>query len=171
MRTMSDLKRKLIIGAPIKMVNYFGQTELETADERAKAKLGKVRYVVKVQTNGVYFSQNKEDKTGSYWEFPAASLIEVSDSGFKVYGVGERELNEKEKSIMANAPKDEQQDYVDAISDGSTMYWRRKRYYEDAGFGYLYNSSWQKGLYYNSNKNIVLDKSIKGNLELEYQFV
>jgi len=163
LNTLSDLKRKLQKGQGLKLVNYFGLTEADPK-KPGSSRLGVTRYVVKVQTNGVYLSPDKNATTGSYWEFPPASLVEVSDKGFKVFGIGERPLNEKEKEVIANQPKD-------AMSDGSTMYYRRKNYFEKSGYGYLYNNEWQKGLYFNSNKNVIMDKSTRGPLELEYEFV
>jgi len=169
-KTFADLKRKLQKGQGLKMVNYFGLTEPDPK-KPGSSKLGVTRYVVKTQTNGVYLSPDKNATTGSYWEFPPASLVEVSDNGFKVYAIGERPLNEKEKEVIANRPRDEKQEHLDAMSDGNTMYYRTKNYYEKSGYGYLFNSEWQKGLYFNSNKNVIMDKSIRGPLQLEYEFV
>lgn len=169
--TLAALKKKLQKGQAVKLVSWFGQNEQNATTESAKAKLGKTRYVVKVQTNGVYLSPDKEATDGSYWEFPAASLVEVNNSGFKVYGIGERPLSPQEAAVMANEPKDAEQDRIDAMSDGSTMYYRRKRYYAGSGFPYLDSSDWYHGLRRNPNRNTISDKSIKGALELEYEFV
>ncbi len=170
--TLSALKKKLQKGQAVKMVYWFGQTpDNITAPSAGTSRLGQVRYVVKVQTNGVYFSPNQEDTTGSYWEFPAASLVEVTETGFKVYGIGTRPYNAQEQAAIDNEPRDPEQDRIDAISDGSTMYYMRKNYYQNAGFGYLYNNQWERGLKKNDRDNNVFDKSIKGALELEYVFV
>lgn len=169
-KSFADLKRKLQKGQGLKMVNYFGLTEPDPK-KPGSSRLGVTRYVVKVQTNGVYLNPDKNASTGSYLEFPPASLVEISDKGFKVYGIGERPLNEKEKEVIANRPRDEKQEYVDAMSDGNTMYYRTKNYYEKSGYGYLFSSEWQKGLRFNSSKNVVMDKSIRGPLEMEYEFV
>ena len=169
--TFADLKRKLTKGQGIKLVFWFGQTpDNFNSATPGTSRLGRTRYIVKVQTNGVYFSDDANATTGSYWEFPPASLVEVSNTGFKVYGIGTRPYNAQEQAMLDNEPKDEQQSYIDAISDGSTMYYRKKSYYESAGFGYLMNG-WEKGLYRDFNNNNIKDKSIKGALELEYKFV
>jgi hypothetical protein len=167
----ADLKRKLQKGQAVKMVKWYGHTAENVPNERIKSILGLPRYIVKVQTNGIYLSPDKDAKTGSWLEFPPASLMEITANGFKTFEPGIRELNEREKEVIANAPKDDRQEYLDAISDGSTMYWRKKTYYDKSGYGYLYNSGWERGMHYDMNEKKVMDKSIKGKEALEYEFV
>ena len=166
---LAELKRKLQKGVALKMVNFSGITDPE--DPKGKGRIGKTRYIVKAQSNAIALNLDPNAKDGSWLEFPSASLLEITDNGFRIYEPGERELNEEEKRIIANAPKDPEQDRIDAMSDGSTMYSRRKNYYEESGLGYLYNNQWEGGLYYDTNKNKIKDKKVKGDILYEYEFV
>ena len=81
--TQTELKRKLQIGIPLKMVyTSWGNTN----------KLNVVRYVVKLQGNGVYLNEDKESKKGSFLEFGKASLFEETLKGFKLFKAGLRDL-------------------------------------------------------------------------------
>ena len=162
--TMADLKRKLALGTAVKLVNWQGKT-----DPSANPNIGVTRYVVKAQSNSVAFNADKNAKTGSWWEFPPASLVEITPTGFKVYEPARRPLNAEEQAVMDKQPVDAEQQQIDVMTDGNVMYYRRKDYFENAGYGYLYNHNWEKGKLYSNG--VVLDKSIKGNLALEYEFV
>lgn len=162
--TMADLKRKLGLGTAVKLVNWQGKT-----DPAANPNIGVTRYVVKAQSNSVAFNADKNAKSGSWWEFPPASLVEITPTGFKVYEPARRPLNAEEQAIMDKQPVDAEQQQIDVMTDGSVMYYRRKDYFENSGYGYLYNHNWEKGKLYSNG--VVMDKSIKGNLALEYEFV
>ncbi len=155
--SLADLKRKLQVGTRVIMV------------ERGDDKLNDLKEVEKVQGNSVKFKGLNGAKAG-WLEFPKASLLEFDQEGFKIYEVGERDLNEEEKAIIANEPKDEEQDGVDMMSDGSTMFRRREHYYKSAGYLYLHRPEYNKKLSYNSQTKKVRDPMIKGKLSLAYLF-
>ena len=71
---------------------------------------------------------------------------------------------------MDNEPKDIRQEKLDMLSDSSTMYWRRKRYYKEQNAEYLQGIS-KCGLRYQYHTKSVLDNKIKGELVLEYAYV
>lgn len=159
--TIAELKRKLQVGTALKMTfNSIGHT----------SKLNIIRFIVKVQGNGVYLNEDKEETKGSFLEFPKSSLMELSQTGFKTFRAGFRDFTEEETKIIKNEPKDEEQQKIDLMTDGSQMFYRRKRYYKECGFEYLSSQSKPiKGLYRMNEK--IRDEGLKGDLDLEYEFV
>lgn len=172
MATLADLKRKLTIGQGLKLVGYR-----DMGIEGANARLNKVRYIVKVQTNGIYLNEDKTAIRGAWLDFPKASLLEISDKGFKMYCAGIRDLTEDEKKIIANEPRDPKQEEIDMLSDGSIMYYRRKAYYEESTSPYLMGIEKIQGKRLTYKKNDkgervpqIEDESIKGELSLAYEW-
>ena len=160
---LSDLKRKLVKGCALKMT----YNSLKSKNPL----LNKVRYVVKTQSNGVTLNEDINAIKGSFLEFPKNSLLEVTDKGFKVFECGERDLTEEEKRIMENQPKDEEQDRIDLMTDMNTMFYRRKAYFNESGYFYLFGTEKIKGKSFNFNKRNIRDDEIKGELSLEYEFI
>ena len=159
--TKAEIRKKLQKGTSLKMIfNSMGHTN----------KLNIVRFVVNTQGNGVYLNEDKDAAKGSFLEFPKSSLIESTDKGFKTFKPGFRDLNEEELKILENQPKDEEQQKIDIMTDGSQMFYRRKRYFKECGFEYLGSCSKTiKGLYFMNGR--IRDDKIKGDLDLEYIFV
>lgn len=71
MKTLSDLKKTLVLGREIEMLSKDGHTPPE--------KLLGTRQVVKVQTNGVYLAHSTVGKR-SWFDFPKASDLEIHTS-------------------------------------------------------------------------------------------
>lgn len=70
MKTLADLKRKMIVGCDIEMLTFNGHTPPE--------RLKTTRTIRKVQTNGVYLGM-------SWFEFPKASELSIhTDNHFTV---------------------------------------------------------------------------------------
>jgi hypothetical protein len=163
MKTLADLKRKLQIGMRLTMI--YNSVRIK--------KLPLKREVINVQSNGIHFIDPTKDrstqKRGSFLDFPKASLLEINEKGFKIFESGRRDLTKEEKGVIANEPRDAKQDEIDIMSDGSTMYWRRKRYYIEKGFEYLFNGDKNKRIDSN-DRTKVIDSNVKGELSLEYIF-
>ncbi len=163
MKTLADLKRVLQVGKRLTCIHG--------------PKSGARREVIEVQTNAIVLidpdspnmNKLKKNWNGSWLEFPKATLVEVTDKGFKMYMPGIRDLTEDEQKVIANEPRDDKQDEIDLLTDGSIMFHQRKRYYEEAGFGYLYIGDKNRRRY-NRDKTKVVDSSVKGDLSLEYIF-
>lgn len=160
MKTLADLKRKLQVGTELTMIyNSVGTKKMPWK-----------RKVIATQSNGVSLIDPTDSTSKkSFLEFPKASLLEVTDKGFKIFEAGRRDLTTEEKSIIANEPKDKKQEEIDLMSDGSAMFWRRKRYYIEKGFEYLYIGDKNKHIDSN-DRTKVIDSSVKGKLSLEYAF-
>jgi hypothetical protein len=162
MQTLADLKRRMIPGVRLIIVSRFGQpVPLETAE----------RELVKAQTNSWCFKTPQ--KPATWLDIPKASLLEITENGFKIYGTGSRPLNAHEKALKDGyeAIRDRKQEEIDIMSDGSAAYYQEKAYYHKHDANYLMGHEKQRGMVYDYNTGLIKDDSIKGKLELEYQFI
>lgn len=152
MKTLAQLKRDVKVGTKMTLLERFG------------TKTNDPKEVCYVQGNAIAFA-NGDKKSWLSW--PQASLIEYTGSEIKIYAPGLRPLTQEEQRIVDNKPVDAKQSMVDIMTDGSTMFWKCKYYFEDHDAMWYFN--WHKGLkYYRSGKSMY-DKSIKGQLELHYR--
>ena len=124
------------------------------------------RELLKCRSNSLIFLK---DGKKSYLDLPPASRIEFTGNGFKIYGVGERDLTEKEKAVLDNQPRDTQQEERDILTDTNVMFYRQKEYFINSGMPHLLVYNKGTHLVYDEN-NIpkVRDINIRGKLELEY---
>lgn len=159
MKTLAELKRHLQVGVELTCVFASNSQRF----------VGKQRKIIKTQGNGIYLEIGDGDNRGSFLEFPKASLIEVNRNGFKIFWSGKRELTEKEKSVLANRPRDPKQEEIDMLTDTNVMFWRNKQYLKEQGFDYLFVGA--KGKRLDRNDMKVIDPAIKGDLALKYKFV
>ena len=163
MKNFAELKRKLQPGVKLILVERFGK-KIENPQPRS---------IIKVQSNAIVLEKIPGVtgvKNGSWLEFPPASLVEITENGFKFYYPGDRDLTSQEKEIMDNQPRDEKQEEIDAISDGNTMFWRRESYFKEKDAMHLRGHEIVHGMRYNFNNGKVTDNKIKGDLALEYVF-
>jgi hypothetical protein len=162
MQTLADLKRRMIPGVKLIIVSRFGQSVPQEMCERE---------LVKVQTNSWCFKT--AHKPAAWLDIPKASLLEITDNGFKIYGTGSRPLNAQEKALKDGyeAIRNRKQEEIDMLSDGSTSYYQEKAYYREHNANYLMGHEKQRGMRYCFNTGLVQDDNIKGALELEYQFI
>jgi hypothetical protein len=158
MKTLSELK-KVAIGTQLKLIYRFGK------------EMDDLREVGHVQSNSLCFRMGDKAK-GSWLEFPPAARLEFTDKGFKIYGIGKRELTDKEKSVLDNVPRDPKQEEIDAYSDGNTMFYRERAYLKEKNMMHL--TVYNKGrhlVYEENNHPMIKDPLIKGELELEYNWI
>ena len=155
MKRLSDIKRFLQVSAVVRCT--FGP------------KAGSLREVVAVQTNGIYFKTESAKNGKSWLNFPKASLLEVNETGFKIYYPGSRDLTPEERACMDNEPRDPEQEKIDMLSDSSRMYYRRMGYYKSSPFPYLFQH--ENGKSFNHQSGKVTDPTVKGDLVLVYEFV
>ena len=136
------------------------------------------RTIGKVQTNGFYLI-NKDGKE-SFLDVGKASLMEYTENELRIYAPGCREMTEVEKQIMKEWEKIEntenykEQERIDLLSDGSTTYYIKKRFFKDKKMEYLMGTgNGAKRLifskYCNGEKDCIQDDNVKGNLLLVYK--
>ena len=156
MERLSDVKRYLKVGATVRCT--FGP------------KAGKLRKVVKVQSNGIAFSEPGIAEVKPSWLcFPKASLLEVNETGFKIYQPGSRDLTPEEKAFKENEPRNQKQAEIDMTTDTNTMYYRRLAYYRGTVFEHLFQD--KNGKRFDFNTKRVVDPAVKGDLILAYEFI
>ena len=155
MKTLADLKRDLKPGVKLILKHRFGK------------EVNEQREVIQTQSNGLWFKS--EFKPRTWLDYPKATLTEYDGKNIVIYAEGYRELTENEQSIRKNEPRDEEQERIDCLSDGSTMYYRQLGYYRQNNAEYLMGGQRQKGMVYDFNKNMVKDDNVKGVIALVYE--
>ena len=97
-----------------------------------------------------------------YMKSMKASLINYSQDSLKIYLPGFRLCNEQEKTVMEQWEKqrDYKEEMVDAMTDSSVQYWKKKYFFEENGCGHLLIQQF---------KGLVRDDKIRGPLQLSYE--
>jgi len=174
MKTLAQLKRDLVIGARI--------TLIEAPNMPTHKFLGLTRWVCKIGGTGIYLSLEKDwlagKSQGSFMDIPRAALVDYSDDGtISIYENGERPLTDEEKRIIAASPyqdpKNKEQMQIDMMGDGSCMFYRQIRYMKEAGFEYLLGHKRIAGKYLtrsaDNKTEVINDENIRGPLILKYR--
>lgn len=155
MKTLADLKRELCVGSKVILKKRFGED------------VNEAREVIRTQSNSLVF----KTPTGknSHLDYPKAALLEFDGNVIRIFQAGERELTPEEKAIIEGEPKDDEQQRIDLLSDGSVMFHRRKRYYLEKDAEYLQGHNKQKGMRFCYNSGKIVDDNVKGDITLEYE--
>jgi hypothetical protein len=162
--TLAELKRLAKQGIlEGNLVYRFG----DSIPERLKG----FRKIIDANTVGITFLTNDGKK--STLDILSASLVAWDDNSLSVFNPGERELTQDELSVMnqwkeiENTPQHKQQAENDALTDGSTTFWQKRKFFTDKGYEYLHVGNNKKA--YNHNTNKVKDSAVKGDIILKYQ--
>lgn len=159
-KTLAQLKRDLAVGTKV--------TQIAKGEDITDKNLNVERWVVKKQSDGVCLNTDKEATDGSWLYFPYASQVDYKDNIVSFYDVGVRKLTQEELDFIANAPSRRSENaekvLADALSDGSTMYWQDRAYYELANKEYLFHP--KVG---NNGDYIVEDKKARGAFAFTYK--
>ena len=175
MKTLADLRRAMTPGRKLALVYRHKKLDKPIGKE-----------VVKTQSNGAWLTKEgaakdayiKVDAGGratnrSWFTYPKASLLEITDKGFRIYNKGKRPLTPEESEIRAGYEKtrDPEQEKRDLLGDGSGSYWAAVRYFKDRRAEYLQGNKTQRGMRYDYSSGQVWDDRVRGDLCLEYVFV
>lgn len=159
MKTLADFKRDAANGKiKLEMVERYGKSGDEIP-ERCRG----IRTVEKVNTVGI--TLRTADGIESTLDFPPAKLIEYDGKSLTIYDKGERELTDKERKILDDWKKIED-NYYKQNPYGET-YWKRKDYFKNCPCPWLGGYETVRGKYYKNNGKI-LDNQIRGNAILKY---
>lgn len=126
-----------------------------------------------VEVHQKFVVLKKKDGRTSQLDLNYASLVEYDGETLKVYSVGLRELTDLEKSVMdgwkkiTDTEEYKEQAYRDAMTDGSSTYYKDKGYFMNSPCPYLYLDDGDKKYDYNTGK--VYDPKVKGNCILKYK--
>ena len=165
MKTLTQLKKDLQIGDKIALV------EAPTMPNHRSLNIE--RYIVKKQGNGVYLSQQKNDKKGSFLEFANAKLTEYEEDEIRVYNPNTRPLTKEEQKAWDSRPstrkENEESIKMDMLSDTNIMFWKNREYFGKVGMTH-FNSPTSR-LIFHSHNMTVTDKQLKGELVLRYKII
>lgn len=166
MKTLADLKRDAKAGnIEGELVFRMGSTDII---ERLRGR----RKIIDANSVGITFLNNDGKK--SELRIERAALLEYAGDKLTVFNPGYRELSDEEKAVMTaweainNTPQYQEQSRIDALSDGSSTYYQKKSFFEKRGKLYLMGYDEQAGLKYDHNTGKVRDKSIRGDIQMQY---
>lgn len=122
--------------------------------------------VTKVQSNGLYI---RRGSANSFLELPYSKRVDYNGHQLSVYAGCYRILNEEEKRILDlwECKRDRQAENLDLLTDSNSQFYRKKYFFEDAGYSYL-NTFSSGRLNMNLNYHLISDKAKRGILLCEY---
>lgn len=162
-QTLAQFKRELANG------EIIGLELIERKGEKIANPV--VAPIKKVNSNSIILQRGDKE---SYLWYPPASLFEYNFDFIKIYEKGSRDLNKIEQDVLnawakiESQPDFQEQARVDMLTDGSTTYWRKKRFFEQSPAPYLFSSSNKYNLRYDRTTNKIYDPKIKGECILVY---
>lgn len=133
------------------------------------------REVTKVQTNAIMLGNR------SYLDIPAAARMEYVGDKIRFYTIGKTPMTKEELAIMAEWEKVtktkeyQDQSYVDALTDGSQTFYKKKHFFMSRNFGQLLGYKYHNGrkldtnAYFKGETNCVYDNKVRGICEFEYE--
>lgn len=164
MNTLADLKREAKRGTlEAKMTVRCGTTDIP---ERLRG------WRKVVDSNSVAIFVLLQDGCKSELRLERSSLVEYDGETLIVYNAGYRSLNSLEQRVMNEwSKKSSIQDFksleeTDALTDGSSTYWRKVAYFRNAGMEYLMGCKKERGLKYDFATGTVQDDKIKGTVSM-----
>lgn len=137
-----------------------------------------VRTVTGANSVSIQFLLNSKPPIPSELQLTRASLMEYTGDFLVTFYPGVREPNPAEQRVLdqweaiSSTPEFQYQSDIDALSDGTSTYWRKKHFFKDSGFFYLYGMQEEKGLKRildGKNRGKIQDKSLRGNVEMVYR--
>lgn len=153
----TELLREIASAKELKCLYHFKQESRPLEMERK---------IIKVQKNGVVRT------TAGYLDIPQASLIwfDWHNKEFTVYDMGYRGMTGEEKSLLdeMNSLCTDEEQSLDLMSDGSTCYWREKRFRENHTIGNMSMETWYHKRYLHGK---VRDPKIKGEKLYTFKLV
>ena len=126
-----------------------------------------------IEVHQKFIKLRKKNGMESSLDLDYASLVEYDGEILKVYSIGLRELTDLEKSVMdgwkkiTDTEEYKEQAYRDAMTDGSSTYYKDKGYFMNSPCPYLYLDDGDKKYDYNTGK--VYDPKVKGQCMLVYR--
>jgi hypothetical protein len=168
MKTFAELKRNADSG------NYYIEMVYRYGDE-IPDRLKGIRQLVGSKTKAILIRTN--DNKVSQLDIDNTNLIDISDNALIIYNSGFRELTNQEQEIMniwkkiANEPDNQKQAETDLLTDGSTMFWKKKGFFTGLNAGYLLGHEKEKGEKYDFNTGKIRSDKVKGDKIMEYRII
>lgn len=168
MKTLADLKRDAKSGTLEGRFTYHSMWP-EGLPERLQG------WRKLIDSNSVAIVFLNEDGKKSELQIKKAALVEYDGETLTVYNAGYRDLTTDEQRVLdAWAKIAEKDDYkenarIDALTDGSSTYYQKLRFFKDAGYEYLIGLEEQRGMKYDWNTEKVRDDKVKGSVCMRYE--
>lgn len=170
MKTLADLKRDAKEGKIFaKLIIRNGE---QCTDINTPEMLKGYRKITDSNSNSITFLT--PDGKPSILPIEKASLLEYNQNTITIYKSGERDFNAEEIKIMQQwreiekTEEYQEQAKIDMITDGSTTYWKRVKFFTDNDALFLIGTK-SKGKCYNHNTGKMLDDTIKGKISMKYE--
>ena len=156
----------------LEMIEYYG-------NKNVPPRVQGIRKVIKI--NSVDMLLKQSDGEVSHLSIPKASLMDYIGNKLFIYAGGYREPNAKEQAILGKwekhtqDPNFKQREQVDLMTDGSSTFYEKKRFFYDHKAEYLMGYEKQGGCKLDHNmrnrgeKDYIFDDSIKGEPMLAYR--
>lgn len=169
-KTLAQLKRDAKSGNfSAEMIYRFG--------EDIPPKLQGIRKMVDANSVAIFFLNNDGKK--SELQIKRAALIDYTDDKLIFYGIGVRPLTEAEQKAIdrwcAIEKENEEQLRLDILTDGNTMFWKKKRFFADNGMSYLMSYSLDEygatPVYDENGICGIRDINVRGEKEIEYKII
>ena len=176
--SLARLKRDAASGRmSLEMLVRLGEP---ATDENTPERLKGVRKVV--GANSVALKILTADGTKeSELRLDRASLTEYDGETLSTFYPGLRPMTADERKVMnewkaiENDPEYQERLKWDCLTDGSSCYWKKKRFFENAGMTHMLGYEKVRGMkldaraLYEGEENCVVDESVRGRLMMQYR--
>ena len=160
MKTVAELKRNANTGTmKLELIEWYGKTNNDIPE-----RLQGIRKVKKANSVAIILINNNGDNSELRLDC-GAKLIDYDGEYLALYEAGEREVNEQEKNILAEAKKIYDK-YADTYNGG---YWQVKDFYRECDCPWMEGTEKINGKKYQTYNGKVRDNSIKGEAILKYR--
>lgn len=134
-----------------------------------------------IGANTVSLKLQNEDGITSTMDVPKASLVDYTDDELIIYTYGYRKPTIQEQKILdewnkiQNTKEYREQSNIDILTDGSSTYWQKKKFFRDNNAEYLMGFERQRGCCLDFNRqsdgklDFISDESVKGEPILKYK--
>ena len=170
MKTLSELKRNAKNGG------LFGVMTIRCgSSDNIPERFTQKRQIIDANSVAIFFMT--QDGKKSELRIDRASLVEYTDELLTIYNEGFRDLNVQEQTVkqeweeIANKPENIKRYEIDALTDGSQMFYKQKAFFHNKGYSYLMGLEEEKGVKYDFNTQKIRDKNIKGTISMQYRLI
>lgn len=175
MKTKAQLLRDAKSGRLRTVISYHASFDGRKLPDRLQG----VRPIVDANSVAIFFGCGDGGRSACY--LPTAKLIDYDDDHISIYSPGYRKPTPAEARALddwekiAERPDYKRQLETDCLTDGSTTYYMRKRFFADRDMLYLLGYEKQRGCILDRNRldlpDFIKDDSVRGELSIRYDII